>query len=48
MRRSVFFIDDIVNPVLGTDISPVTLDTWGFGGTYTSCEGLQVVTRTLR
>ena len=40
MRMSVLFIDDIVNPVLGTDISPVTLDKWGFGGTYTSCEGL--------
>jgi len=40
MRRSVFFIDDIVNPVLGTDIGPVTLDGRGFGSTYTSCEGL--------
>jgi hypothetical protein len=35
---STYFIQDIVNPVLGTDISPVTQARWGFGPTYTGCE----------
>lgn len=37
-RLSTYFIQDIVNPILGTDISPVTLEKWGFGALYTGCE----------
>jgi len=37
---TVLFIRDIVNPILGVDISPLTQEKWGFGETFTSCEGL--------
>jgi len=35
---STYFIQDIVNPVLGTDISLVTQARFGFGPTYMGCE----------
>jgi len=38
--ESVYFIRDIVNPILGIDITPVTEERWGFGETFTNCEGL--------
>jgi len=37
-RVSTYFIQDVVNPILGTNIAPVTLDKWGFGAQYTGCE----------
>jgi hypothetical protein len=36
--KSTYFIQDIVNPILGTDISSVTQAKFGFGATYTGCE----------
>lgn len=35
---STYFIQDIVNPVLGADISSMTQAKFGFGPTYTGCE----------
>jgi hypothetical protein len=37
-RKSTYFIKDIVNPILGTDISSVTQAKFGFGANYTGCE----------
>ena len=37
---SVYFIRDIVNPILGVDISSVAKERWGFDDTFTGCEGL--------
>jgi hypothetical protein len=34
----VYFIRDIVNPVVGEDVSPVTEARWGFGSTYSGCD----------
>jgi len=36
--KSTYFIQDIVNPTLGTDISSVTLAKFNVGATYTGCE----------
>jgi hypothetical protein len=36
--KSTYFIQDIVNPILGTDISSVTQAKFNFGVTYTGCE----------
>ena len=35
---STYFMRDIVRPVIGDDITPVTQARWGFGETYTGCE----------
>ena len=37
-RKSVYFIRDIVKPIIGDDITPVTQARWGFGEIYTGCE----------
>ena len=37
-RKSIYFIRDIVRPIIGDDISPITQARWGFGETYTGCE----------
>ena len=34
----VLFIRDIVNPIIGEDITPITQVRWGFDETYTGCE----------
>jgi hypothetical protein len=34
----VYLIRDIVNPILGEDISPVTEARWGFGALYRCCD----------
>ena len=39
LTGSVLFVQDIVTPLLGADISPITEEKFGFGSTYTSCEG---------
>lgn len=36
---TVLFMRDIVTPVLGEDITPITEARWGFGDSWTSCEG---------
>ncbi|NQV07427.1 hypothetical protein HQ535_12830 [bacterium] len=35
---TVLFIRDIVNPILGVDISSLTNERWGFDDTFTGCE----------
>lgn len=35
---SNYFVRDILTPILGEDISPITLERWGFGELYTGCE----------
>ena len=39
LDQPVRFIRDIVNPILGVDVTPVTRSRWGFGETFTACEG---------
>jgi hypothetical protein len=35
---STYFMRDIVRPVIGDDITPITQARWGFGETFTGCE----------
>lgn len=34
----IYFIRDIVNPIVGEDVSPVTEARWGFGALYSGCD----------
>jgi NAD+ synthase len=45
---STYFIQDIVNPVLGVDISSMTQAKFGFGPTYTGCEFADEIPQSLQ